>query len=255
MKKTIKLFGIMALAVIGVFIAGCNCADNFEIINKEYKYEKRIFENYSIEFDFTLANISNNTKISNLIKDLIYNKYDFDEYVVYEENLFIRDIRSEYFPVIIEEDGSTYIYRSSLNIEYSIEYYCRSFIIVKYSMYFYYTGTPHGSYWINYYIIDLSEKKLLEVDDILQNIPDDILKEMIESQYNIRYYLRDNIWPPDTINFNENTIELLWNIYQITPYSDGIITIEINEIMDQYLTEKGKKLLNCVVYNSGQKGH
>ena len=218
-----------------------------EITGIENYYEKYLFDNYFLELNISLENIGNNENISNLITELIYHNHGFNEYAAYIENLFLEDIGTTYFPDIIQEDGSVYIYRSYLSVEYSIEHINDNFIIIRYFEYVYYSGAAHGLYWIHYYIIDLSEKKLLEVNDLIINIPDEILIRKIESRYNIRYYLREYIWPPDSINFIKDGIELYWNIYQITPYSDGVIVIGFSYTdIEQYLTEKGRLMFASI---------
>jgi len=114
-------------------------------------------------------------------------------------------------------------------------------------LYFFASGAAHGNYLIEYDIIDLSEEKILEIDDLINKISDDLLKEYINDQYEINNFLRKNIWPPDTINFNNRIVELIWNTYSITPYVSGIIKINLNqEIIESYLTEKGKELMKII---------
>jgi hypothetical protein len=225
-----------------IFFNGC--ANSPEIIHKDYKYEKLFFGTHRIEFDIVLENIDNSDKISGLIKTLIYNNRDFDEYIEFTEKEFVGDAGEKFYPQIFIEDGTEYFYRSSLIKEYSIEYYSDSFVIIKYFTYFYNSGAAHGNYWTEYYIIDVTKKRILNINDLLNQIPDDLLKQTIESNYDIwSDYLRENIFPPDTINFCNDNIELIWNTYQITPYVFGIISIEIpDEIIQQYLTDKGKLL-------------
>jgi len=218
-----------------------------EITSIEYNYEKYLFDNYNLELNISLENIGNNENISSLITELIYHNNDFNEYAGYLENLYFGHIGSSYFPDIIQDDGTIYIYRSYLSIDYSIEHINEQFVIIRFFGYVYYSGAVHGLYKIDYYIIDLSERKLLEVNDLLINIPDDTLINIIESKYNIRYYLREYIWPPDSVNFSEDGVSLYWNIYQITPYSDGIIVIDINYTdIEQYLTEKGRLMFASI---------
>ena len=101
----------------------------------------------------------------------------------------------------------------------------------------------HGNYWVQYFIVDLTDEKILGIDDLIYPISDKLLREIIKEEYEIDYYLRENIWPPDTISFQKDGIILLWNTYSITPYATGLIEINIkNNIIESYLTEKGVKL-------------
>jgi hypothetical protein len=241
-NKSMKYHKLIILFILSIITSGC--ANTMGVIHRSYNYEKLFFGTHQIEFDIILENIDNSEGISKLIKALIYNNMDFDEYAKSIENEFIGDAKEEFYPQIFNEDGTKYFYRSYLNKEYSIEYYSDSFIIIKHFTYFYYSGAAHGNYWIEYYIIDLAEKRILGINELLNPIPEDFLKQSIESNYEISGdYLQENLFPPDIIYFRNGNIELIWNTYQITPYALGIIGIEIqDDIIQQYLTDKGRIL-------------
>jgi hypothetical protein len=227
-----------------IFINGCKSAP--EIIQKDYVYEKMVFENLRFTFEIHLENFKDSEKVSQLIKKLIYQDKSFDEYMLFIEKEFIGDIKKEYYPTEINDDGIEYIYHSDLEESYTIEYYNDLFIIIKYFTWEY-TGGAHGNYWFKYFIIDLTDEKILDIDELIYPIPDELLKEIIEEKYEIYYNLLDinrrKIWPPDTISFQKDDVILLWNVYSITPYSIGFIEININNnIIESYLTEKGTKL-------------
>jgi hypothetical protein len=239
-----KLCKLIILFVISLMFN--NCGHTNKIIYKDYKYEKEFFGTHIVEFDIHLENIGDSGKISGLITKLIYHDKNFEEFAAYREKEFtgfIEDIGEEYYPPRVDENGTEDFYRSNVNLSYSIEYSGVSCVIVKSYLYYFYSGAAHGNYWTEYSIIDLSEKRILGVNDLVNPIPDDLLKKILESGGNDRHYLRDNIWPPDTINISKDTIELIWNQYQITPYSDGIININSKDLnIEQYLTNKGKAL-------------
>jgi hypothetical protein len=216
-----------------------------EIIHKDYEYEKIFLGNYRFTFEFSFENITNSDKTANLIEKLIYQNRSFDEYIEYAENKFIGTINMNKgnYPRMIEEDGTEYFYHSDLVERYKIEYCNNLFAIISYNNYSYYSGAAHGGYWTEYFIIDLTEEKILEIDELLNPISDGILIELIKTNSDINDYLRDNIWPPDSINFRRNKIILVWNTYTITPYALGIIYIELqDDVIELYLTEKGKKI-------------
>jgi hypothetical protein len=219
------------------------CSHLPEIIYKDYKYEKLFFETHSFTFDVHLENFKDSIKISDLIRRLIYKNKTFDEYIVFAEDEFIGNIRKEYYPPMTDDGGTEYLYHSDLIEKYTIEYYNDSFVIIKYHTYFYYSGAAHGNYITRYLIIDLIEETILNIDDLILPIPDDMLKGIIEVEYETNYYLREEIWPPDTISFQHDTVSLLWNVYSIAPYSTGLIEIVIQDIIiESYFTEKGKAL-------------
>lgn len=246
------------LIIFAILTGGCNSVNKItdkdgeifyrenvsgNIISRDYNYEKLLFNTHNFEFKMHLENINGFEKASNLVTKLIYEDKKFDDYAQYMEDEFTKYSREEDYPPITLDDGTQYFYRSALNIDYSIEYIGDSFAIIKYSEYFYYSGTAHGYYRIFYHTIDINEGRLLEISDLINPVPDALLKQLIESEYDIAYYLREEIWKPDSINFNSENTELIWNIYQITAYADGIIIIEIpDDIIMQYLTERGKAL-------------
>jgi hypothetical protein len=229
-----------------IFINGCRPTP--EIIQRDYKYEKMVFENHRFTFDIHLENLKNSKKVSQLIRKLIYQNNTFDEYILFMEKEFIGDIKKEDFPPMIDDDGTEHFYHSDLVENYSIEYYNDLFIIIKYNYWAYYSGAAHGNYWFKYFIVDLTDEKILDIDELIYPIPDKLLREIIEEKYEIDYYLDENIWPPNTISLQKDGIILLWNPYSITPYSTGLIEINIQDnIIESYLAEKGakiKKLMN-----------
>jgi len=213
------------------------------IIHKDYEYDRMIPDNYSINFEFHLENINNSVKVSDLIRKLIYQDNTFDEYILSAENRFIENIREDYFPAITDNDETGYIYQSSLSERYNIEYYNDLFVIIKHNVGIYYGGAAHGNYTTNYFIVDLTDERILDISDLIYQIPDEILKKNIQEEYNIDYFLRDNIWPPDAISFQNDSVILLWNTYSITPYVYGLIEIKIKDtVIESYFTEKGVKL-------------
>jgi len=236
-----RLCKLFILIFVFIFINGCKSAP--EIIQKDYEYEKMVLENHRFAFEIHLENIKNSKKVSELIRKLIYQNNTFDEYILFMEKKFIGDIKKENYPTEINDDGTEYKYHSYKSERYNIEYYNDLFIIIKYNDYFYYSGMAHGNYWFQYFIVDVTDEKILGIDELIYPIPDKLLREIIKEEYEIDYYLRENIWPPDAISFQKDGIILLWNPYSITPYSNGLIEINIQDnIIESYLTEKGARI-------------
>ena len=239
------------LFIATVFIMGCDSAP--KIVQKDYVYEKMFFGTHRIEFDIHLENIGDSGKIYELVNNLIYKNKNFDEYVEYREKDFIGDRNEAAYPPMIDEDGTEYLYHSDLIEKYVIIFNSNTHIIFEKNVYLY-DGGAHGNYGIRYFIIDIKEEKLLDIDDLMHPIPDGLLKEIIEANYSIYYYLRENIWSPDTVNFCNENITLIWNTYTITPYSNGIIYAEIpDEIIEPYLTDKGRMLKKLTVKEINNK--
>jgi len=222
----------------------CSCINNQKIVHKKYEFEKMYDDNHVFSFELYLENLNGPENISNLVNELIYNGKNFDEYREYIEQKFIQDTVRNNYPVVINEDGTAYINHSEYNENYSIVFRNDQFIIFENKLWFYKSGMAHGNYSINYFIIDLPEKKILDRNELLNQIPEKLLIENITKKHEVNNFLRSNIWPPDTINFNNGVVEFFWNTYSILPYVDGVISVELKkEAVGQYLTETGKKLL------------
>jgi len=229
---------IFIFTITLVFFA--SCGEKESIIKAHYKEEIILFGSYIAEFDIYLENAGYSKKIAGLVEKLVYDGKSFDDYITDTQTEFIGPVTSDDFPLLTDDEGKTHFYKSFLNESYNIVHHSKRFIVIEYSKYFYQSGAAHGNYWTNYFIIDTAQKKILDINDLMTPVDDDYLKELITKEYDIISFLRTNIWPPDTININSGNIELLWNTYTITPYSDGIIGLVLYE--DKYLTGKGRSL-------------
>jgi len=234
----VKTRRFLILFVIFVFFYGCK--NNDEIISKHYQNEVKLQRTFTAEFDIRLENVGYSKKKTKLVEKLIYQGKNFDEYFAFTEDEFIKTINVNDFLPVIGEDGNEYYNQSYFNESYNILHYNDSYIIVEYNKYYVFSSAAHANIWTEYFIIDIARERLLGINDIATPLPDDFLEEMIKEDYNVDQFLRDNIWPPDTININHDSVELIWNVYTITPYSDGIISITLQN--DSFLTKKGKAI-------------
>jgi hypothetical protein len=204
-----------------------------EIIRKDYKYTKS-----GVEFDVHLENVGNSDKIYSLVNKLIYKNRNFDEYMEYTEKEFIEKYNGE-------------TEKFELYEKYAVVCGNGAYIIFENSGYEY-TGGAHGSGGAGYVVIDLSEERIVDMKELISPVPDSLLNGTIKAKYDIGGYLRDNIWPPDAVNFCGENVELLWDRYSIAPYAFGQIKIEIQDsVIKRYLTDKGDMLrTGGVLYGS-----
>jgi hypothetical protein len=239
-----KIKGLLFIFAIYISVPTCF---SLEIITHENKYEKIFFGNYRFTFDFHLENLAGSENVNNLVKVLIYKNKDAEEYISVEEKGFIGDIHQEDYPPMIDDDGTEYFYHSDLIETYEIKHYNDYVIIIEYNDYFYYSGSAHGNFQRKYLIIDILEEKILDIPDVITQVPEKLLIENIIKKYTINYYLRENIWPPDTISFEKEKLILYWNIYSITPYATGPIMIEMDyEMIKNFLRNKGLQIINSL---------
>jgi hypothetical protein len=195
----------------------------FEVIRKDYQYKIK-----GAEFDIHLENVGNSDKVYNLVNKLIYENKNFDEYKNHTEKTFL--------------DGADDAERFELQRNCSVLCNDDTHIVFK-DWSWEYTGGAHGNGFTEYIIIDLVEGKKLDIKDLINPVPDELLDKIIKSENENVYYLRENIWPPDAVNFCGKKIELMWYPYSITPYALGQLTIEVpRDVINKYLTNKGKML-------------
>jgi len=209
-------------------------ASDAGIIQDNYIYELTLFETHKIKFEIHLENIDYSETTASLIKRLIYQGKNPDEYADYLEKQFVDDYTADDIEILFN-------YESCLIVNYAIDFHDDDFIIIHYNDYIY-SGGAHGNYKTLYYIIDIASERILNISDLITPVSDAVLTELIRKEYDFEYFLRDNIWQPDSINISSNGISLLWNIYSITPYVAGLININLPNA-NLYLTEKGMEIL------------
>jgi len=231
-----------------IFLLSCS-NDKPEVVSKQYLYEKVFEDNYPVDFEIYLETIENSKKISRLIERLIYQNNNLDDYVLHIEDRFVKDAENTNVPFVLNNDGIEYYYKSYLYEDYYITYFDNSYVIFCFDTYYYYSGTAHGNFWTDFYFIDIAEERLLEIDELIMPIPDNILRGIINNEYDTDGYsfLRENLWQPDAVNITDTGVELIWNIYSILPYFFGTIWIEVpEEISGQYLTPKGREIFSRI---------
>jgi len=239
--KTIKLVLIIGIAVILAVAFGTvacsrkSAANTLEIVRKVYEYEKSNWE-----FKFELDNIGNSDKISGLVNKLIYNNLGFDEYVSNIEESVIEPMDG------FQPDDPR---SSSLNESYTIKYADTQYIVISHYHYEFYGYNAHPNYWYDCFVIDVSEERLLPIDELIKPIPENVLLDLIKKQYEEYFdiemddFFRDTIWPPSMIDVDgENTI-LRWNTYTLLPHAAGPVEVSDYKIISQYLTAKGKTII------------
>jgi hypothetical protein len=248
--KRAFLYILVCLFILGVCACLGACAQKTEITEKHYKYEKSIAERQMLEAEILLQNFSHPAKLKGLIERLVYSDKHFDDYAKALEAQFLSKynfnddpFNEDNFPVVINEDGTPFVYHFVLDEKYSVVFHNGAFVVVEHFKYEYFSGAAHGLTQYNYFIIDVTEQRILGINDIFKAIPDEKLKELVSYEYDTDSFRRDNIWPPDTVKFDGQKMALIWNVYSITPYALGTIEIEADDVMRKtYLTEKGLKL-------------
>jgi len=225
--------------LLSIFVLFSACGKKEDIISVRYKEEKTLNGTFKAKFEISLENVARPQKTAKLLEKLIYQGKSIDEYAVFAQDNFIKTIKNEDYLPIIGQDGKEYFNQSYFNEIYKILFHDDSYIIIEYNKYYTFSYAAHGNILTQYFIIDIAQGRILDIDDIAAPLPDDFLAGMIRTNYNITgNFQRENIWPPDTINIKHDSIELFWNVYTITPYAYGIIGVSLQD--DSFLTPKGK---------------
>lgn len=232
------------ILILCLFFAanGCSVSDT---VNKQYTAEKTV-SGIHYTFNFNLENISGSNKQEQLVRRLVYRNMEPDDYILAMENEFIDDetqrlwngnSQLEYFPL---SD-----YQESISIKHS----SRSFVIVEHSNETYKSGAAHGYRETQYHIIDCAEERLLDVNDIINELPDTLLKDLIRAAYgdDFDFDYSPVILPPDAVTFTKKHLVLHWNLYSIAPYSFGEVDVNADyKTIRPFLTEKGKAIMKNV---------
>ncbi|MDR2602133.1 MAG: RsiV family protein [Spirochaetaceae bacterium] len=213
------------------------------------EYEKKYFGNAIFSFSFKMDELKGGKKAENIVKKLIYHNKSASDYIKYKEKLFLGGVKPEDFPKELNKDGSPMEYRSSYIEEIKAVCFNKDFVIFEYKDYFYISRAAHGMYQIKYYIIDLNESRILRIDDLIENIPEDAVKKALLSKYdNLTFSFRKTALPPDAVSFTKDGFLMLWNVYSIAPYSYGPIEIVLPyDSVDFYLTNLGGAVKKMVV--------
>jgi hypothetical protein len=227
-----------------LFVLFSSCNNNEDIIRKFYQYEKNLSEKIMIYFNIQLENVSYSKRTAKIIEKLVYQDKNFDEYISYTEDKLIEIINSgDLLPVIsfggayAEDENIIHLYFSeNINILHKFD----SFLVIEHKKYLVYFSAPHGILWTEYLIIDLAGERIINVDEIALPLSEEFLKDVIQESYHVNNFLRDEIWPPDSINIKQDFIELTWNVYSIAPFSDGMISVVLQN--DLFLTKKGRAI-------------
>jgi hypothetical protein len=232
-----KLF----IVLFPFFVFFYNCQNYEDIIRRHYQYERSLSEKIMIYFNIQLDNVSYSKRTANLIEKLVYQGKNFNEYISYTEEKLKEVINSSNFlslaGVSAEDRNNNHLYYcEKINILHNFD----SFLVIEHKKYLIFSSVPRGILWAEYLIIDLAGERILDVNEIAVPLSEDFLKDVIKENYNVNNFLRDEIWPPDSINISQDSVELTWNVNSIAPLSDGLISVVLQN--DLFLTKKGKAI-------------
>jgi hypothetical protein len=230
-----NVFKPLMIVLILLFIhIDCN---GLEISKTDYQREEIFFDNYSVFFEFHLEKIVGNIEIEDIIKKLVYNNLDINKYIAYKSSEFLGRLN---------DSESGYVENIYVN------YIGDLFVILQYDSTIYYSDTWYSENKWGYYTIDLKEQKTLELNELMQRIPEDELRKIIFSQNDMVDYdgLNTEVWPPDSVSFEKDGVSFSWHSYSrilILPQRYEIYIKIDYEFITHYLTDKGKELMQDIL--------
>ena len=207
-------------------------------------------DSIGIDVDFHSVFPSTNIKILNLISDstLTYANIPLDEKVqsVIDAVIFgYFDDMSTFSKSEILDDPWMANYSDNTYISPFFEN--NNFLVIDYSIYSY-TGGAHGNGWSVSYVLDKNDLHFLHIDEVIYEKYFDIIHQLslkkLEKDGRIEDLFSKDFDVSDNFYFNNDSLYLYYNNYEIAPYVAGPIEIgfDYNEIK-QYMTPYFKKAM------------
>lgn len=236
-----KIFVLLFLALIATI--SCNQEGDLTFSESNFKMD----ENAIIEINIPYAEGNNSVSesINSAIENFIVNTINISEDSLNNVSLIdaIKTFDSIYIEFKDDFEESSFVWEAQ--IEGEVTYQSPEIICVAINTYLN-TGGAHGNLNISFLNFNSQTGELLLTDDIIK-----ISKEFIEiaknyfkiemkassEERNIEdYFFGEEFHLPASIGFSDEGIILLYNVYEIASYSQGIteFTIPYEEVL-QYL--------------------
>jgi hypothetical protein len=266
-----KLFGfrlfLFACALVVLF--GCSKKQSLETeANGEdstvEKSHKILFDRYypetgfRITGKFDLTEVTSPPQVSTLVRELVYDGTAIEDYVKKLRYFYDDNIGKDYIDVTPEnEKDLPYISPEYLvDIDLNIPLWSRegNYLTMLRNGYWY-TGGAHGLSDNTYYVIDIQQKKLLDVADVVRQSSraakqlTRALKTALQEKYGKDFLQNaslENLYPPEFFKFDYDGLNFLWTQYRIASGADGPIDVTLPYgKVEKYLTPKGADILTA----------
>lgn len=177
------------------------------------------------------------------------NKYAFDtptEVIKQYTMNYIKEYRNDLEPLYLQDEkdlvagnsiGGWYSYYK--NIESRVQFYDKGLLVYRVH-YDEYTGGAHGMYMTTFLNIDLALMRPLQLDDIFvgeyqESLTDIIWKQLMmvhkvktrEELEDMGYGTTGEITPIENFYLDDHGITFYYNVYDITPYAMGPVSVSI----------------------------
>lgn len=168
-------------------------------------------------------------------------------------NDYLKESTADYLSMKVDLDttdilSSSYIYNWEVNDTVLVLYNENDFLTLEFNEYSY-TGGAHGNYGTSYINYDTHSGKRFELWDVIDSKNKDIFLSLIKQKI-IDQELEDYVFSMDEVTIAEdfallkNDLILMYNPYEIGPYSTGQIIIDFKySDLIKYLTPEFKQKL------------
>ncbi|RLD26699.1 MAG: DUF3298/DUF4163 domain-containing protein [Bacteroidetes bacterium] len=242
-NKKLNLKKIVLLIIISLTIFSCD--QEIDLTFSEINFEK--IQNAIIDINVPNAegDIDVSESINSTIANFIVNTISFSEDSLINISLNEAVIKFDSIYIAFKEDFEENSLVWEALIDGEVIYQSPAITCIAINSYLN-TGGAHGNMTISFLNFNSQTGQLLLIDDYIKNRPDFI--KLAEEYFNIElqessdetnfddYFFGEDFHLPENIGFSDDGVILLYNVYEIAPYSEGIteFTIPFEEVL-QYL--------------------
>jgi hypothetical protein len=234
----LKKFALLIFVSLTIF----SCNQEVDLTFSEISFIKN--ENAIIDINIPNARGDNDVSrsINATIEDFIVNTINFSEDSLI--NVSLNEIATKFDSIYIafkdDFEENSLVWEALIDGE--VTYQSQKITCIAINSYLN-TGGAHGNMNISFLNFDSQTGQLLNIDDYIKNRLDFI--KLAKKYFNIElqessnktnfddYFFEENFHLPENIGFSDDGVILLYNIYEIAPYSEGIteFTIPFEEIL------------------------
>ena len=225
---------IALLVFVLLTITSCNKEVSLTFTETNFiKTEKAIIE---INIPNADGNNSVSKSINSTIENFIVNTISFSEDSLI--NLSLKDAVKKFDSIYVafkdDFEENPLIWETLIDGE--VTYQSPALTCIAINSYLN-TGGAHGNMTISFLNFNSQTGKLLHLDDHIKNKVDFI--KLAEKYFNIKlqesshedgfdnYFMGEDFHLPENIGFSDEGVILLYNVYEIAPYSEGITEFTI----------------------------
>ena len=225
---------IALLVLVLLTITSCNKEVNLTFTESNFNItEKAIIE---INIPNADGNNSVSKSINSTIENFIVNAISFSEDSLI--NLSLKDAVKKFDSIYVafKDDFEENPLIWGMLIDGEVTYQSPALTCIAINSYLN-TGGAHGNMTISFLNFNSQTGQLLHLDDHIKNKIDFI--KLAEKYFNIKlqessnedvfdnYFLGEDFHLPENIGFSDEGVILLYNVYEIAPYSEGITEFTI----------------------------